>query len=209
MKKIIFLTLALISLNVLSHAQNAKSFYRSSYESRNSGSFNQAFSLVTLGYGFPNLALPGDVFLNNGYSHIGIGPMYVKYEHGFLRDEIGLGGHIAFSNALVRYTNFNGTKSTNTVTAFSAAFKGFYHFNKLIPVKDLDVYASAGLSIWSRTYHYDSNWPAGARTDYSGTQVYPVFQIGARFYVKPKLGLYAEGGYDQMSQVNMGVTFKL
>lgn len=193
----------------MSHAQNAKSFYRSSYESRNSGSFNQSYSLVTLGYGFPNTALPGDGFGGYSSTPFGIGPMYLKYEHGFLRDEIGLGGHIAFSNAWERYTN-GGTKYTNSVVAFSAAFKGFYHFNKLIPVKDLDVYASAGLSLWNRVYHYDSSWPANFnRPDHSGTQVVAVFQVGARYYVKPKLGLYAEAGYDQMSSINFGVTFKL
>lgn len=209
MKKIVILTLALMSLSALTYAQNARSFYRSSYESRNSGSFRQSSSLLTLGYGFPNQAVPGYVygFGYNGYSRFGIGPLYLKYEHGFLRDEIGLGGHIAFSNSWVKYSN-GSTSYTDNVVAFSAALKGFYHFNKLIPVDKLDVYAGVGLSFWNRVYRYDSDYN-GLRPDYNDTAIYPVLQVGARFYVTSKIGLYAEVGYDQMSTANIGVTFRL
>jgi hypothetical protein len=194
MKKVIFLSLIVLTISSVGFAQNSKSFYRSSYESRNSGSWSGDHSILSLGYGFANQFYPGGAYGNR----FSLGPIYVKYEHGFLRDDVGLGGSIALAHAWVKAPN----DVKYNVTAFSIAALGYYHFNKLIPVEALDVYAGLGLSFWSRSGDTNDYY------NYSESNVYPVVKVGARYYVKPRFGFYGEVGYDQMSSLNLGVTFK-
>src|SRR5258706_14656324 len=135
MKKIFFL--AFITGTLLSHAifaQVDKSFYRSPYESRNIGSFSKATGLLSFGIGFRNVPAP-----NYGTNQVSLGPVYIKYEHGFLRDDVAIGGHFAVSHGSFRTGGYR-----DNVTAISLAIMGYYHFNKLIPVRNLDVYVCSG-----------------------------------------------------------------
>lgn len=202
MKKLFLLLFALCAISSFSFAQNAKSFYRSSYESRNSGSFSQGHSLLSFTYGFGNQFYPGYGGFYTGVNRFALGPVYVKYEHGFLRDEVGLGGHIAVSHGWVKYNS----GERDNITAASFALLGFYHFNKLIPVRDLDVYVCAGPSFWNRAYKYDNDNPAD---DYTTSEVVFVGKVGVRYYMSSKFAFTAEAGWDQMSSVNLGITFKL
>lgn len=165
-------------------AQNSKSFYDTSYESRNSGSFDQSASLLTFGLGFPNTSV-------NAIS--GFPPMYAKYEHGFLRDEVGLGGYIA--------SGF-GTVANNNFAAFSFGIVGYYHFNRLIPIDKMDVYAGAGVGFRSVSFDKTS-------INSSSNDAILIARVGIRYYFNPKLAAYAETGHDGMSTINLGVTLKL
>src|SRR6187551_329656 len=147
MKKLLILSIALISCGSMAYAQNSSSFYKSSYESRNSGSFEQSAALLTFGLGFPNQAV--------SYSGLsGFPPLYVKYEHGFLRDEVGLGGYLSTGFGSVD-NHYAGTNYDNSFFAFSFGVLGYYHFNKLIPIEKMDVYAGAGLGFRAVTYDGD------------------------------------------------------
>lgn len=205
MKKIFPLLFALSVLSSVSFAQNAKSFYRSSYESRNSGSFSQGHSLFSLSYGLINQFYPGygGYYLGSGPSQFSVGPFYAKYEHGFLRDEVGLGGHIAVAHAWIKH----GNGDRDNVTAASFALLGYYHFNKLIPIRDMDVYVGAGPSFWHRTYNHDDDYVGNA--DYTVSEPVIIAKLGIRYYVTPKFAFTAEVGWDQMSTANIGITFKL
>jgi hypothetical protein len=177
--------------------RNSKSFYKTSYESRNSGSWDQESSILSFGLGFPNTAVD--------YSGLsGFPPIYAKYEHGFLRDEVGLGGYVSTGFGSVN-NNYLGTNYKNNFFAFSIGVLGYYHFNKLIPIEKMDVYAGAGLAFRSVSY-------SGDDSQYTyGNDSKPLFitNVGIRYYVKPKLALYGEISFDGMSTVNLGVTFKL
>ncbi len=183
MKKSVVSIFALV-VCVAGYSQNSKSFYSNSYESRNSGSFDQSASLLTFGLGFPNTSV-------NAVS--GFPPIYAKYEHGFLRDEVGLGGYIA--------TGF-GTVANNNFASFSFGIVGYYHFNKLIPIDKMDVYAGAGAGF--RSVSFDK-----ATINSSTSDAILIARVGIRYYFKPKLAAYAETGHDGMSTVNLGVTLKL
>jgi hypothetical protein len=183
MKKLLVSGFALL-VCVVGYSQNAKSFYNSSYESRNSGSFSRSASLLTFGLGFPNTSV-------NVIS--GFPPIYAKYEHGFLRDEVGLGGYIA--------SGF-GTIANNNFAAFSFGILGYYHFNKLIPISKMDVYAGAGGGF--RSVSFDKTTIDRNRSD-----ALLIVRVGIRYFLKPKLAVYAETGFDGMSTINLGVTLKL
>jgi hypothetical protein len=81
---------------------------------------------------------------------------------------------------------------------------GYYHFNKLIPVKDLDVYAGAGLGFRARSASGDTNG-----YDYSETTVTVPVKVGGRYFFTDAFGAYLEVGWDDMSDANIGVTFRL
>jgi hypothetical protein len=194
MKKLFILSIVLLGWACTGYAQSTRSFYNKSFESRNSGSFDQSAMLLSFGLGFPNVAV--------GYNGLaGFPPLYVKYEQGFLRDDVGLGGYFSTSFGSVRYFNNNN----NTFSVFSFGLLGYYHFNKLIPIEKMDVYAGAGLGF--RTINYSNDGALGVYP--SETRVMPLMKVGIRYYLTPKLAPYAETGYDGMSSLNIGLTVRL
>ena len=177
-------------------AQNSESFYKTEYEPRNSGSFGKSVALLSFGAGFPNVI---DNF-RNGQS--GFPPLYAKFEHGFMRDEIGLGGHI--SSGWGSFNSINNSKAN--FAALSIGSLVFYHFNKLIPAKKLDLYIGVGLGyryIWYRT-----DDPVILKEN-SDDDVLGMIKLGARYYINPKFSFFGETGYDGMSGLNFGISLNL
>ena len=177
MKRIALVVLSMAFSLGISQAQVDKSFYQKSYESRNNGTFDKSTSLVSFGLGVP--------------------AFYGKYEHGFLRDEVGLGGYISAGWGSWKYA---GDKYN--FSAFSLAVLGYYHFNKMIPIEKMDVYAGAGLGF--RRYNADDWFGA----DYDESGVIFVVKVGIRYYVVNNFAVYAESGWDDKSSVNFGGTFR-
>ena len=82
----------------------------------------------------------------------------------------------------------------------------FYHFNKLIPVKQLDLYVGLGLGyryIWYRT---DDPIMLKEKSD---NDVLGMIKLGIRYHIKPKFSFFVETGYDGMSGFNAGVSLNL
>lgn len=180
-------------------AQNqGKSFYQQPYKSRNSGAFSRDASILSIGLGAPNANRIGRGW-NDG-NRIGFPPTYIKYEHGIL-DEVGIGGYAAFSASRYKWDK----NHYNARTAFSIGVLGYYHFNKLIPVSQLDVYAGAGLGFRIVSDIYERPNDTDRDSDFDPL---PLFKVGARWYFTPKFGVYIEGGYDGMSDVNLGITLR-
>jgi len=196
MKRIVLIILGL-SLGSIAFAQEGKAFYNTPYKTRNSGSFSKATGLLTLSYGFPDESIAS--YSHKGNSRVGFGPAYIKYEHGII-DEVGIGGQIALSGAKYEYSN----DQTEKINTFHFAILGYYHFNKLIPVKQLDVYAGSGLAFRNRSVSYSDDFYDNNTT----AVVTMAFKVGARYYIKDNFAFYGEGGYDNMSDVNLGVTFR-
>lgn len=190
MKKIVLVVLTIALGYGVSHAQVDKSFYQKSYESRNNGTFDKSTMLLSFGLGVPAY-----------YSYSGFNQspaIYGKFEHGFLRDEVGLGGYIS--------TGWGSWKSGGekyNFSAFSMAVLGYYHFNKLIPIEKMDVYAGAGLGF--RKFNADDETFG---VDYDKSGVIFTVKVGIRYYVVKNFAVYAESGYDDMSSVNFGGTFR-
>ena len=197
MKKTILLILGVVLCCAVCEAQSGKAFYNTPYKSRNSGSYNKATNLLTFSYGFPNVSVSG--YSYKGHNRVGFGPVYAKYEHGIV-DEIGIGGQMALSGGRYDYGN-NQRESVNTI---HFAVLGYYHFNKLIPVRQLDVYAGSGLGFRNRAVRYSDDFYDNDR----GTDVTLVVKVGARYYIKDNFAFYGEAGYDDMSDVNLGVTLR-
>jgi hypothetical protein len=188
MKKIVLVVLTIALGYSVSHAQVDKSFYQKSYESRNNGTFDKSTSLVSFGLGVPAF------YSGSGFNQSPA--FYGKYEHGFLRDEVGLGGYVSAG-----WGSWKVGGNKYNFSAFSLAVLGYYHFNKLIPIEKMDVYAGAGLGF--RRFGADDYL-----VDYDESGVIFVVKVGIRYYVVKNFAVYAESGWDDMSSVNFGGTFR-
>jgi hypothetical protein len=208
MKKSILTLALLLGATLLSssiYAQSGKAFYKTPYKSRNSGSFDRRSGLLSFGIGFPNRSGTGLDYWGGDERRASIGPGYIKYEHG-VTDEIGVGGYVAA--AASRYKYGPDRRYTDRIFAGSLGFMGYYHFNKLIPVRMLDVYAGAGVGIRQLTYSYDDDFNGFEDDDRTNFTAMPLVKVGARWYFTKMFGVYAEGGYDKMSDVNLGITLR-
>lgn len=197
MKKIVFIFSITFLICVSGFAQTGKAFYNTPYKTRNSGSFSKNTGLLTFSYGFPNVSVSG--YSHKGNNRVGFGPVYAKYEHGII-DEVGIGGQLALSTSRYDY----GGNEREKINAIHFAILGYYHFNKLIPVPQLDVYAGSGFAFRNRTVSYSDD----LYDNHTDTNVTLAMKVGARYYVKNHFGFYAEAGFDDMSDVNLGVTFR-
>jgi len=177
--------LALVLGTSVSTFAQKRGFYNQPYKSRNSGSFSKSTGLLSFGIGVPDAPY--------SYYKVGLPPLYIKYEHG-VADEIGIGflggiGTGSYKHAGERYGYVETT----------IAAMGYYHFNKLIPVSKLDVYAGVGVGAHIISDNYVDE-----------TDVTPVIigKAGARYYFTPKFAAYAEVGYDNLSPANIGITLR-
>jgi|SRR5690606_26308273 len=184
----------LLALSFTAVGQSGKAFYNTPYKSRNNGTFDKGTNLFSIGLGLPS-RYTYDYDFGNG--NIAFPALYLKYEHGIL-DELGLGGYVAVTGSRYKHGNHVDRR-----TYLNFSILAYYHFNKIIPVKNLDVYAGAGGGVRHRIYHDGS-------TDQTSGESRPVFvgKVGARYYFTPSFGVYAEAGTDGMSDVNAGITFR-
>ena len=179
--------------------QSNASFYGTPYALRNSGSFDRDTHLVNITYGFPNLLDYTGYFYNSDKS--GIGPLTVRYEFP-VRDEVGVG--LSISGAIKKW-EFADNYSTKII-GISISPLGFYHFNKLIAVRKLDLYAGVGASIDLRNYKYET---ANGNSDDSDLEVNPAGMVGARYYFTDSFSGMAEVGEGSYSNFRIGVSFRL
>ena len=200
MKRIILSSLILAATCVSSTTAFAQSssFYGTPYSQRNSGSFNKGDNLLSFGLGFVNTYMNG--ISASGKYGFSIPSIYAKYEIGIM-DEIGIGVRWSLGSGYYKYMN---TRYSNFATGGTVA--GYYHFNKLIPVQKLDVYAGAGFSTIYRSYVHNNGVNRDVR--YNDLLLRPVFLVGARWYFSNSFSVYGESGYDGMSYSNFGITLR-
>lgn len=189
-------TLVAAALSLLAagaQAQDAKAFYNSSYKTRNSGSFSLNHRLFSVSYGFPTSLNDGF-----GYGRIGFGPVMARFEAP-VRDEVGIAGLAQIGG------RSSGGYWNDKSFAFGFGGMGFYHFNKLIPVRDLDVYAGVGIAVnFTHVTREGSH-----REDDNYVDPMPIGAVGARYYFSPNFAGFAEAGFTGMSSLNLGLTWRL
>jgi len=147
---------------------------------------------------------PGDIVLQIGvgwgyYGVYGIGvpPITVVGEYG-ITDNISVGGMIGYNNWGYSYGTYNITSHN-----IMLGVRGNWHFNDLIHVKNLDLYA--GIALGAYVYVTTSNiayYTGGTTAGFLWN-----FQVGARYYFTQNIGVWLELGYGY-SVVSGGVVFK-
>lgn len=193
MKKIVVAILLLCLAGTLNaQVPDTDTFHRTPYATRNSGSFGKGASLLTICYGIPNSIFGQAVYGSGGSGYSIVGPIKIAYETALL-DELGITPSFMYTHAISDY---------ETVIGSALGVRGYYHFNKLIPAPQLDVFTGVGFYIGTVL----SSWHGGG-TEYIfwGT---PTFSVGARYYLGTSFGFYSEVGVTGGSFVDVGVTFR-
>jgi hypothetical protein len=159
----------------------------------------------------------GSRYYGHGYSR-SIPNFNVGFDYG-ITDAISLGGYMGFSSATYEYTMWRNCGGGNYAyyndeyrwRFFILGVRGAYHFDKLIQVENLDVYAGLFLGNSFATYSYTTNDPCKPKGTI-GTNTYggPVFDgfLGARYRFNDKFGVFCEVGY-YLGFVNLGLNIKL
>lgn len=183
---------AMLFLSLMAISTNAQSLFSKPYKYRNSGSYEKGKSILSLGYGLDQMgAFKEEHYVTNR----ALGPFMAQVEQGVL-DELGVAFRIeaGFSSGAFLQDQFN-------ITSLGVGANITYHFNKFIPVEALDVYVGGGVAVRYNTLAFEKNVRAGLEE----VKVNPVAFIGARYYILPNVGIFAQGGYDGFSTVQLGI----
>lgn len=184
--------------------------------------FDKGKTVVTVGYGVPNLARVGLKVIYGpyaGYSVTGFGPILVKGDYGILKN-LGVGAVIGFASSKITYSetdyyNNNGNSQLYTYQE-SIAWKSLslgahanYHF---VRKEKFDAYVGGGLGYTINTFVYSNNDPyyGGSRTyaTYNPSSIFYAATVGVRYYFTPNIGVYAEAGIEKGALLQGGLAIK-
>jgi hypothetical protein len=200
--------ICLLPVCSISQAQESQAnFYDQPYKERNNGTFNKGTQIFALGYGLGNTSGTGylNINLNEKISHTNVGPVYLKYEYG-LAEAIGLGVYGCYAYAKDRMNHAN--PKDYTTHAISFGINGFYHFNKVVHVENLDLYAGLGLGFKSLSIRSQLSDGSGTPDKLKDNTGVFSLRLGARYYIVSGFGAYFEFGPDKMSALNVGLSYK-
>jgi len=184
MKKNLLLTVFLIAIASSVCLAQSKSAY------------NNGDNLLNVGIGF------GSPFFGSGYSaSLPVNPI-VSYERG-ITNEISVGGTLSYASSKYDYSIL-GSAYTFKESATYLGIRGSYHLNHILKVdKKFDVYGGASLGYVIVSVS-DNQGYSGSAASGAGFGVF----AGGRYYFQQSLGIYAELGYQSLSVLNAGITFK-
>ena len=118
-------------------------------------------------------------------SNLGI-PVGLGFEYG-VTDKIGIGAALSYAQRSYKLVGTDKYK----ISSFLIGARGNYHFF----MKDkIDVYGGVTLGFNVASVKYPSTYPAFLQTAKAGGVIWAGV-VGARYYFKPTLAVYAEAGY--------------
>lgn len=157
-----------------------------------------------------DLKLPKD-FENNNTS--GFAPVYIKAEYA-LAKHTSLGASFAYDafndNYDQIYTGNGETYKrfrTDNIRIISGSLIGYYHFDKYIKVKNLDLFAGFGLTL-SNIRHGSAPQVDSTTAIVMDHTVTLYLKAGARYYLTNRTSLYADLGYDRQSVMSLGFSYR-
>lgn len=112
--------------------------------------------------------------------------------------DIGVGASLGFQHAYYNNNNYHW-RSNNVFVGFRA----IAHFGNLLDWKKGDLYA--GLQFGPRIRFDTDN---GYNDNRTSLYFYNSYLVGARYFLKPNFGLFAEVGYD-IAYLKAGISLKL
>ncbi|HWD87205.1 MAG TPA: hypothetical protein VG367_03695 [Mucilaginibacter sp.] len=183
MKKYLLTALLIAAISSLGMAQSKSSF-------------NNGDNLFNVGIGL------GSPFFGAGYSaSLPVNPV-VSFEHG-ITDAISVGATASFASSKYGYSILN-TNYSFKETAIFIGVRGSYHFDQIFNIDPkFDVYggASVGYVIVSVS---DNQGNSGSAASGGGFGAF----AGGKYYFQSNIAVYAELGYQSLSVMNAGITFK-
>jgi len=185
------------------------------------GAFGEGNSVVSLGYGFPNL-LKMITNVSTFYGPVvskGIGPIALKYEYGISR-RVGLGISLAYSSGGFEsiyddvYVDENGNSVTDTysesllISDFAAMVRMNFHLGSS---RKFDPYIglAGGANFFNITYSNNDPYSLATAESYNVPAVIALeVSAGCRFFFSDNVGLFVETGLINLTVVQGGMSFK-
>ncbi|MEO5643543.1 MAG: hypothetical protein ABIQ40_12760 [Bacteroidia bacterium] len=187
------------------HESNFEKEVAQAMRKKKASAFGEGKSIISIGYGFPNL---GKSIFNtyntyNDFKVSGFGPMHVKYEYG-VSDKIGIGVSVNIVTFKVAWTEAPYSYSDSTVayehriksSAYSALARLNIHF---ATQEKIDPYWGIGIGYSGRKYTYSSDDP-NYTSGIALTNPIPIgFEstLGCRFFFTENIGAYIEVGFSK------------
>ncbi len=182
--------------------------------------FDEGKSVVTLGYGFPNIITASIRAAYNSTSHTNysfkaFGPMFLRYEYG-LSEKIGMGVVLGYSMASISY-DYQDQTTTGATVNYTAKIQwnsptAGLRFNIHFATKEkLDPYFAVGAGWSGNTLTYTDNNPNQSKsnnTSMSFTPIYFGLGVGLKYYFTENIGMYAEFGFDKWALMQVGLAAK-
>ena len=181
-----------------------------------SQTFDKGTSVVTVGYGVPNLITLTfraiyKISDHTNYSFSAMGPILLRYEYGITKN-IGIGLAGGYTTASVAYTfkDWNVTKTEKIDYTAKITWKSpsvgprlNIHFGTNDKV---DPYFGVGAGWSGQTFTYTDSSPWEDSYPKLGTSsFYFNLGIGFRYYFTENIGLYAEAGWDKAALFQLGL----
>jgi hypothetical protein len=194
-------------------------------QAQDESAFDKGTTVITAGYGFPDLYRTSLRISYNAYSSnkvSGIGPIILKGDYGIVKFKwghaVGAGIVIGYSSTNIKYTYIeskwnNGIgwnnytySQTDKYRTITVGARGTYHF---FTKEKFDCYASIGLGFNINTSTHTTDNPNGY-TSYAASRsgLYNAFTVGIRYYFTKNIGVYSELGWDNSTPIQGGVAIK-
>jgi len=184
MKKTLLIIFLLMAARTISVAQS-------------SSAFSNGDNLFNAGIGI------GTPFFGSGYSSsLPVNPT-ISYERG-ITDQISVGAQLSYASSKYSFDDGFGDDYSFTESAVYVGARGSYHFGEQLGLDSkFDVYGgvSAGYVVVTVS---DNEGDSDTGTSKPGFGAF----AGGKYFFQPKLGVYAEVGYQSLSYLNIGLAFK-
>lgn len=158
--------------------------------------FNNGDNLLNVGVGL------GSPFFGTGYSSsLPFNPT-VSFEHG-ISDAISIGAMVSYADSKYGFA-VPGEAYSFKESATFLGVRGSYHFDQLLELPEkFDLYAGASLGYVAVGFS-DNQGYTGSVGSAVGLGVFG----GAKYYLGSNVSGYGELGFQSLSVLNLGLTFK-
>lgn len=210
--KILFVSALLVISSFTVHAQDSTT--NKALQSFNNSPFSRKTTLLTVSFGFAdwnkqNYKLPDSTRYGSGSGSL---PIYFHLERA-VGNSISIAASLAFDVFHYNYSREGYTNgvlfyrsSTDRVTIISPGLQAFYHFNKLIPVRRLDLSVGIG---FAANYITHTNYPSSDTVSHAiKPDVTLLARLSGRYYINNHASVFADIGYDKMSLFSLGASFR-
>lgn len=171
--------------------------------------------LLSLSYGFPNNINSylniGSIasFLSTESSKTGFGPLWLSYEY-YIRENSAFGVGVGYASGRQTYKGIIGGLGDvdAKISGFSLLASYIQHLIQIEKKFDPYIKGSIGVNIWNGSYKTSSGADYQKFTAPTPISYQAIF--GARYYVDPKFGPFAEISYSTLKLTgNVGISYKI
>ena len=192
------------------YAQNAN--HKAKALSKPFPSFAKGKLVASIAVGIPNIEMHSFVFPEKTISQdlFGFSPCYATAEYG-VSSQLGIAIDFLFNQYSIKYQTYDYNSGNpisfvrgGKISLYGGGLALNYHFTHFMKDYHFDPYLIAGC--WAGVEYHFNDYDQHA--NFSKTLVYPQLRIGMRYYVDKNIAIKLEAGYDWLSIVRLGFSYR-